>query len=48
MTAKMMTAAVGLTGGKAGSRTHQLLQLAPEADPGYHLARLSELVVCPG
>ncbi|MCO4239618.1 DUF4192 family protein [Pseudarthrobacter raffinosi] len=31
-----------------GSKAHQFLQLALEADPGYHLGRLSELMICSG
>ncbi|XTR52282.1 DUF4192 family protein [Pseudarthrobacter sp. So.54] len=31
-----------------GSKAHQFLHLALEADPGYHLARLSEPMTCSG
>ncbi|MCB5291695.1 DUF4192 family protein [Arthrobacter sp. SO3] len=31
-----------------GSKAHQFLPLALEADPGYHLARLSKLMISSG
>lgn len=32
--------------GGRGSKAHQFLQLALEADPGYHLASLSDEMIC--
>ena len=31
-----------------GNKAHRFLQIALEADPGYSLARLSELMISPG
>jgi hypothetical protein len=31
-----------------GSKAHQFLELALEADPGYHLARLSDQMIGSG
>ena len=48
MTGKMMAAAAGLLGEGHGSKVPQFLQLALEAGPGYHLARVSDQMICYG